>query len=119
MKSLVYKILFLLFFIKLGSAIPQPGEKYFIDINDLAKPYATKSVANTYQKLDVDSCKLDTLDGFEINIFAKNLNNPRNIKVELITIKERGIAKFLFIKLIKAYSPAPSKTERSRYNKRS
>ena len=81
MKSLVYKILFLLFFIKFGSAIPQPGEKYFIDINDLAKPYATKSVANTYQKLDVDFCKLDTLDGFEINIFAKNLNNPRNIKV--------------------------------------
>ena len=81
MKSLFYKILFLLVLLKSAFAIPQPGEKYFVDINKLAKPYSTKSVANTYQKLDVESCKLNTLDGFKINIFEKNLNHPRNIKV--------------------------------------
>ena len=81
MKSLFYKILFLLFFIKSTFAIPQPGEKYFVDINKLAEPYSTKSVANSYKKLDVDFCKLNAQDGFKINIFAKNLQHPRNIKV--------------------------------------
>ena len=81
MKSLIYKILFIFFFIKVGLAIPQPGEKYFIDINKLAKPYSTKSVANSYKKLDMESCKLNSQEGFEINIFAKNLKHPRNIKV--------------------------------------
>ena len=70
MKSLIYKILFIFFFIKAGLAIPQPGEKYFIDINKLAKPYSTKSVANSYKKLDMESCKLNSQEGFEINIFA-------------------------------------------------
>ena len=81
MKSLFFKILFLLFFIKFSFAIPKPGEKYFVDINKLAEPYSTKSVANSYKKLDVDSCKLNTQEGFEVNIFAKNLDHPRNIKV--------------------------------------
>ena len=81
MKSLIYKILFLFFTIKLVFAIPQPGEKYFVDINKLAKPYSTKSVANSYKKLDVEFCDLKAQDGFKINIFAKNLQHPRNIKV--------------------------------------
>ena len=81
MKSLFYKILFLFFIFRSAFAIPEPGEKYFVDINKLAKPYATKSVANSYKKLDVDSCNLNAPDGFKINIFAKDLNHPRNIKV--------------------------------------
>ncbi len=81
MKSLIYKILFLFLFIKLCLAIPQPGEKYFIDINKLAKPYSTKSVANSYKKLNMKSCKLSSQKGFNINIFANNLEHPRNIKV--------------------------------------
>ena len=81
MKSLFYKILFLLFFIKFAVAIPQPGQKYFVDINKLAEPYSTKSVANSYKKLNVEYCKLNAQDGFKVNIFAKNLDHPRNIEV--------------------------------------
>ena len=81
MKSLIYKILFLLFIVKFAFAIPQPGEKYFVDINKLPEPYSTKSVANSYKKSDVESCKLNAQDGFKVNIFAKNLQHPRNIKV--------------------------------------
>tara|TARA_Y100000590_G_scaffold47226_1_gene50050 strand:- start:1358 stop:2587 length:1230 start_codon:yes stop_codon:yes gene_type:complete len=81
MKSLLYKILFFIFFFNFAFAIPQVGQKYFIDINKLAKPYSTKSVANTYKKLDIEFCKLNTLDGFKVNIFEKNLQHPRNIKV--------------------------------------
>ena len=81
MKSLIYKILFLLFVVKFAFAIPQPGEKYFVDINKLPEPYSTKSVANSYKKSDVESCKLNAQDGFKVNIFAKNLQHPRNIKV--------------------------------------
>ena len=81
MKSLLYKILFFLLIIEYSLAIPQPGEKYFVDIDKLAEPYATKSVANTYKKLDSELCKLNVNDGFKVNIFAKNLQHPRNIKV--------------------------------------
>ena len=81
MKSLLYKILFFLLIIGYSLAIPQPGEKYFVDIDKLAEPYATKSVANTYKKLDSELCKLNVNDGFKVNIFAKNLQHPRNIKV--------------------------------------
>ncbi len=81
MKSLIYKILFLLFIFKFAFAIPQPGEKYFVDINKLPEPYSTKSVANSYKKSDAEFCKLNAQDGFEVNIFAKNLEHPRNIKV--------------------------------------
>ena len=81
MKSLLYKLLFFLLIIGYSLAIPQPGEKYFVDIDKLAEPYATKSVANTYKKLDSELCKLNVNDGFKVNIFAKNLQHPRNIKV--------------------------------------
>ena len=54
---------------------------YFVDINKLPKPYATKSVANLNNKLDLESCQLRAPDGFNVNIFAKNLQHPRNIKV--------------------------------------
>ena len=41
MKSLIYKILFLLFIVKFAFAIPQPGEKYFVDIISDIKDYTT------------------------------------------------------------------------------
>ena len=53
MKLLFLRILFIFFIIKLASATQTPGEKYFVDINKLPKPYATKSVANLNNKLDL------------------------------------------------------------------
>ena len=81
MKLLFLRILFIFFIIKLALATQTPGEKYFVDINKLPKPYATKSVANLNNKLDLESCQLRAPDGFNVNIFAKNLQHPRNIKV--------------------------------------
>ena len=81
MKLLFLRILFIFFIIKLALATQIPGEKYFVDINKLPKPYATKSVANLNNKLDLESCQLRAPDGFNVNIFAKNLQHPRNIKV--------------------------------------
>ena len=80
-KLLFLRILIIFFIVKPVLAIQTPGEKYFFDINKLAKPYATKSVPNVFNALDVDSCKLNAPVGFKINIFANNLQNPRNIKV--------------------------------------
>ena len=81
MKLLFLRILFIFFIIKLALATQTPGEKYFVDINKLPKPYATKSVANLNNKLDLESCQLRAPDCFNVNIFAKNLQHPRNIKV--------------------------------------
>ena len=81
MRLLFLRILFIFFFIKSVLAIPEPSKKYFVDINNLPEPYSTKSVANSYKKLDSESCKLSVPDGFKVNIFAKNLEHPRNIKV--------------------------------------
>ena len=81
MRLLFLRILVIFFIIKPVLATQIPGEKYFVDINKLPEPYSTKSVANSYKKSDVESCKLNAQDGFKVNIFAKNLQHPRNIKV--------------------------------------
>ncbi len=81
MKLLFLRILFIFIFCKIVFAAQIPGKKYFIDINKLVKPFSTKSVANLYNALDVKFCELKVPDGFKVNIFANNLQNPRNIKV--------------------------------------
>ena len=57
------------------------AKKYFVDINKLAKPYATKSIPNSHHNLDVETCELKVPKGFKVKVFANNLQNPRNIKV--------------------------------------
>ena len=81
MRLLFLRILVIFFIIKPVLATQIPGEKYFVDINKLPKPYATKSVPNSYNKLDIDSCELKVPKGFKVKVFSNNLQNPRNIKV--------------------------------------
>ena len=57
------------------------GEKYFIDVKSLSEPYETKSVANSYNFVSENSCSLKAPKNFKVNLFAKNLDGPRNIKV--------------------------------------
>ena len=81
MKLLFLKILFIFIICRPIFAMQTPGEKYFIDINKLAKPYATKSIPNSHHNLDVETCELKVPKGFKVKVFANNLQNPRNIKV--------------------------------------
>ena len=81
MRLLFLKILFIFIICRPVFATQIPGEKYFIDINKLAKPYATKSIPNSHHNLDVETCELKVPKGFKVKVFANNLQNPRNIKV--------------------------------------
>ena len=81
MKLLFVKIIFFFLVFQPVFALQIPGEKYFIDINSLPTPYATKSVANSFYFLNEGLCKLSVPKNFKVKLFAQNLTNPRNIKV--------------------------------------
>ena len=81
MKLLFLKILFIFIICRPIFATQTPGEKYFVDINKLAEPYATKSASNSHHNLDLETCELKVPKGFKVKVFANNLQNPRNIKV--------------------------------------
>ena len=84
MKLLFVKIIFFFLVFQPVFALQIPGEKYFIDINSLPTPYATKSVANSFYFLNEGLCKLSVPKNFKVKLFAQNLTNPRNIKVAQI-----------------------------------
>ena len=81
MKLLFLKILFIFIICRPIFATQTPGEKYFVDINKLAEPYATKSTPNSHHNLGLETCELKVPKGFKVKVFSNNLQNPRNIKV--------------------------------------
>ena len=81
MRLLFLKILFIFIICRPIFAMQIPGEKYFVDINKLAEPYATKSASNSHHNLDLETCELKVPKGFKVKVFSNNLQNPRNIKV--------------------------------------
>ena len=81
MRLLFLKIIFIFFVFQPVFALQISGEKHFVDINSLSVPYATKSVANSYNFIRESSCLLKVTKNFQIDFFAKNLDGPRNIKV--------------------------------------
>ena len=81
MRLLFLKIFFIFLIFQPVFALPIPGEKYFIDVNSLSEPYETKSVANSYNFVSENPCSLKAPKNFKVNLFAKNLDGPRNIKV--------------------------------------
>ena len=81
MRLLFLKIFFIFLIFHPVFALPIPGEKYFIDVNSLSDPYETKSVANSYNFVSENPCSLKAPKNFKVNLFAKNLDGPRNIKV--------------------------------------
>ena len=81
MRLLFLKIFFIFLIFQPVFALQIPGEKYFIDVNSLSEPYATKSVANSYNFVSENSCSLKAPKNFKVDLFAKNLDGPRNIKV--------------------------------------
>ena len=81
MRLLFHKIFFIFLIFQPVFALPIPCEKYFIDVNSLSEPYETKSVANSYNFVSDNPCSLKTPKNFKVDLFAKNLDGPRNIKV--------------------------------------
>ena len=81
MRLLFLKIFFIFLIFHPVFALPIPGEKYFIDVHSLSEPYETKSVANSYNFVSENPCSLKAPKNFKVNLFAKNLDGPRNIKV--------------------------------------
>ena len=81
MRLLFLKIFFIFLIFQPVFALQIPGEKYFIDGSSLSEPYETKSVANSYNFVSDNPCSLKTPKNFKVDLFAKNLDGPRNIKV--------------------------------------
>ena len=81
MRLLFLKIFFIFLIFQPVFALQIPCEKYFIDGSSLSEPYETKSVANSYNFVSDNPCSLKTPKNFKVDLFAKNLDGPRNIKV--------------------------------------
>ena len=81
MKLLFVKVVFFFLVFQPVFALQTPEERHFIDTNSLSAPYATKSVANSFNFLNEKLCKLSVPKNYKVKLFAQNLTNPRNIKV--------------------------------------
>ena len=81
MKLLFLKIFFIFLLFQSAIALQMPSEKHFVGFDSLPEPYATRSAVNSHYFLDKGLCELKVPKNFKINIFAENLQNPRNIKV--------------------------------------
>ena len=108
MRLLFLRILVIFFIIKPVIATQIPGEKYFVDINKLPKPYATKSVPNSYNKLDIERYDnsfikmfisqktdddmydkfvarlYDTLNIYELNIFEDSGDVTSSVREDIL-----------------------------------
>ena len=71
MKLLFLKILFIFIICRPIFAMQMPGQKYFIDINKLAKPYATKSASNSHHNLDVEI--ISQIESYYFHIFVRKM----------------------------------------------
>jgi len=59
-----------------------PGQKRKLTVKDLPKPYATESARNGPRVVKrPDNAWPKCLPGFQVDLYAKNLNNPRLIRV--------------------------------------